>query len=395
MSWAGARNLAEPSRGHLRPGDHDRAGEDVRVALAHDYLTQRGGAERVALVLTQVFPGSELVTTVYDPDATYPEFKHVNLKLSFLNRSKQLRRHFRLGLPFYGLAFDHTPTTPGADVVIASSTGFAHGVRADAPKIVYCHSPARFLYLVDDYLGEPWWRTPVGWALMALRPALIRWDRRAAHSAALYLCNSTLVQRRIKDVYGIDARVVHPPAALDPAGPLAPIAEVRGWDRYYLVVSRLMPYKNVDVVIDAFRDMPERRCLVIGRGPLGSSLRANLPANVVMVEGLSDDQMRWAYSHAAAVIAPSREDFGLTPVEGFSFGVPALALRAGGYLDTVQEGVCGWFFDDATAQAIRSAIERLASHPIAHADVLARAQEFTPQAFGDALRAAIAEVVAN
>lgn len=366
---------------------------EAKVALAHDYLTQRGGAERVALILTQLFPGSELVTTVYDPDGTYPEFHQANLTLSFLNRSKILRKHFRLGLPLYGLAFDRTPVSSRPDVVIASTTGFAHGVRTDAPKIIYCHSPARFLYLVDDYLGKPWWLTPIGWVLMTLRPALIRWDKRAARGAELYLCNSTVVKQRIKEVYGIDARVVHPPAALDPAGPRSPIVEAQDLGAYYLLVSRLMPYKNVDVVIEAFRDLPEHRLLIIGRGPLGPTLSARLPGNVVMVEGLSDNQMRWAYSHATAVIAPSREDFGLTPIEGFRYGVPTLALRAGGYLDTVMEGVSGWFFDEATPGHIRAAVAHLASNQIDRGGLLAHAERFSPAAFEEALLAAIDEVV--
>lgn len=386
---AGRRRLGE----FLERVDPEADPDEPKVALAHDYFTQRGGAERVAISLLDAFPDAEMTTALHNPETTYPELRDANLNLTRLNRIPALRRDFRLGLPLFGWAFSSTEAGSDSDVVVAASTAFAHGVKTSKPKIVYCHSPARFLYLIGDYLGKPWWKTPVGWGLMALRPALVRWDKRAARSADLYLCNSSVVQQRIKDVYGIDARIVHPPASLDPADPQEPLGEVGGEPGHYLLVSRLMPYKNVDVAIDAFRGLPDERLLIVGRGPLKDQLRADLPPNVTMVEGLSDAQLRWAYANAEAVIAPSKEDFGLTPIEGFRFGVPALALRAGGYLDTVVEGVSGWFFDEATPAAIRAAVARLKSSPISPNDIVEHSRRFTPEAFAKGIREAIAEVL--
>jgi len=159
------------------------------------------------------------------------------------------------------------------------------------------------------------------------------------------------------------------------------------------VVSRLMPYKNVDVVLDAFRDLPGERLVVIGRGPLGAQLRASASDNVRFFEGLSDAQMRWAHAHCRAVIAPSREDYGLTPVEGFSFGKPCLALRAGGYLDTVVEGVTGWFFDEATAPALRGAVRSLDQQPLDPQQILDHADRFSPESFSNHLRGAVEELM--
>lgn len=367
----------------------------TKVALVHDYLTQRGGAERVALALAQAFPEAELVTSLYDPEGTYPEFGSVAIRTSFLNRVGFFRRHFRAALPLFPIAFSTLRVDDAADVVLVSTTGFAHGIRTDKPKVVYCHSPARFLYLVDDYLGGPWWKSPTGWALMALRPALTWWDKRAAHSADVYLCNSTVVRDRIRRVYGLDATVVPPPAVLDPNDSQEPLeslpAEVVAGSRpLHLVVSRLMPYKNVDAVIEAFRGMPERHLLIIGRGPLADDLRRDLPGNVTMAEGVSDAQLRWAYAHAAAVIAPSWEDFGLTPVEGFAFGTPALALRAGGYLDTVVEGENGWFFDEASPAAIRAAVARLEQEPLDSGPIQSHARRYSVAAFTRAIQLALA-----
>ncbi|OCK15056.1 glycosyltransferase family 4 protein [Cutibacterium avidum] len=362
------------------------------VAIAHDYLTQRGGAERVVTQFARMFPEAPIITSVYESDLTYPEFSTHEVITSPLNRIGWLRRHFRAGLPLYDWAFDHTEVPAGTDTVLVSTTGFAHGVKTppNCRKVVYCHSPARFLYLADDYLGGRWWRSPKGIVLKALTPPLRRWDRRAAASADEYLCNSTVVRDRIRDVYGIEAAVVHPPYSLDPTGPQEPLP---GLDHpsFFLVVSRLMPYKNVDIVLNAFVDLPDEHLVVVGSGPLRDELHDLAPANVSFFEGISDAQLRWAYAHAAAVIAPSKEDFGLTPVEGFAFGTPCLALHAGGYLDTVVDGISGQFFDSATPDAVVQAVRSFRENPVEKRAVLDHAERFSPDTFSKNVRRAMKE----
>ncbi|MDU5654270.1 MAG: glycosyltransferase [Cutibacterium avidum] len=380
---AGRARLAEI----LADVDPEPSSGAPRVAIAHDYLTQRGGAERVVTQFATIFPDAPIVTAVYAPDLTYPKFASHEVITSPLNRIGLLRRHFRAGLPLYDWAFDHTEVPTGTDTVLVSTTGFAHGVKTpqNCRKVVYCHSPARFLYLTDDYLGGQWWRSPKGIVLKALTPPLRRWDRRAAASADEYLCNSTVVRDRIRDVYGIEAAVVHPPYSLDLTGPQEPLP---GLDHpsFFLVVSRLMPYKNVDIVLNAFVDLPDEHLVVVGSGPLRDELHDLAPANVSFFEGISDAQLRWAYAHAAAVIAPSKEDFGLTPVEGFAFGTPCLALHAGGYLDTVVDGVSGRFFDSATPGAVTQAVRQFRENPLEERTVLDHAGKFSPETFARAIR---------
>jgi glycosyltransferase involved in cell wall biosynthesis len=144
--------------------------------------------------------------------------------------------------------------------------------------------------------------------------------------------------------------VVHVEGPQQPVGPFD--------DGFHLVVSRLLPYKNVDRAIEAFRDLPDERLLVVGRGPEEERLRALLPPNVAVVSDVSDAQLRWAYAHCVALVAPALEDLGLTPLEVGAFGRPTLALRGGGYLDTVTDGVSGLFFDRAASDAIREAVRR-------------------------------------
>lgn len=328
-----------------------------RIAIAHDYLTQRGGAERVVLAMHRAFPDAPIHTTVYNPETTYPEFSEARVFTSkTLSRVPLLTRDHRLGLALYPWGIDRTPIID-ADVLLVSTTGYAHGFRTRGRKLVYCHSPARFLYLVEDYLGGPSWRSPVGWGLAMVRPGLIRWDQRAAASADLYLANSTVVRQRIMDTYGIAAEVLPAPPAVTHHVAAEPLTELADWGPgYYLVVSRLLPYKNVNRVLDAFRALPEERLLIVGKGPMEAELRRTLPGNARMVQGISDAQLAWSYQNASALIAPSFEDYGLTPLEAAAFGIPTLALRAGGYLDTVVDGHNGTFFDEPTPSAIAATV---------------------------------------
>lgn len=360
-----------------------------RIAIAHDYLTQRGGAERVVLAMHRAFPDAPIYTTLYDPEGTFPEFGEADIRVSVLNSLPYARTHFRAMLPV--LAPTASSMLVDADLTIASSTGWAHGFRVTGKSLIYCHSPARFLHLRDQYLGTtPAW-SPKALALSALRPGLLRWDRKAALRADQYLANSTIVAERIHRVYGIDAPVLFPPSGVDASAEQEAIPEIASWvsdgeERgFYLIVSRLMPYKKVDIVLEAFRTMPEKRLLVIGRGPERERLQALAPANVCLTESLSDAQVRWAYAHAQALIAPAFEDFGLTPLEAYAFGTPVLARRGGGYLDTISEGTSGLFFEQATPQSIRETVALTQSHPWNRDAIRAHGNQFSEARFASAL----------
>ncbi|PRY63208.1 glycosyltransferase involved in cell wall biosynthesis [Knoellia remsis] len=362
-----------------------------RVAIAHDYLTQRGGAERVVLAMARAFPGARIHTTLYDPDGTYPEFRDLDIVTSPLNRVGVLRRRHRLALPL--LAPAASATRIDADVVLASSSGWAHGFHSSGALLVYCHAPARWLHQRDEYLGAHGSRGLSGIALGLLAPALRRWDQRAAARADAYLANSRVVRDRIHAAYGITAEVLPPPHGVTADGPTEPVPELAGWDDYHLVVSRLLPYKNVDVAVEAFRGLPDDRLVVVGDGPLRDVLAASLPDNVRLVSHLSDAQLRWTYAGARALVAPSLEDFGLTPLEAAAFGHPTIALEAGGYLDTVVPGRTGVFFTDATPSAVRRAVRNAAGLPWVSDDLRAHAASFGEERFADALRSQVRAVL--
>jgi glycosyltransferase involved in cell wall biosynthesis len=343
------------------------------IAVVHDYLTQRGGAERVAICIAEAFPGAPLYTSVFDPERCFPELAGIDVRPSAgLNSIGLIRRHHRAGLPLYPYVFSRLDID--ADVVICSSSGFAHGVRTSGRKIVYCHNPPRWLYQGEDYFSTSLQRA-------AFRPAsrmLRRADRRAAASADLYLANSSAVRERIWAAYGIDATVVPPPPAVSRSGPLRPVDGLE--PGFLLCVARLLPYKHVDAVVHAANAVG-CRLVVVGRGPEARAIRRTMRAGSVLLSDVADDSLRWIYANAAGLISASHEDYGLTPLEAAAFGTPSAVLRAGGFLDTVVEDETGVFFDRPEPALIADAVKRLLAASWSPTVLEAQAERFSRARF--------------
>lgn len=366
-----------------------------RIAIAHDYLTQKGGAERVVLALHRMWPDAPIYTTFYDPEGTFPEFKDARIITSPLNRVGVLRKDPRRALPLLPLASSLLHVKE--PVAVVSTSGWAHGFRYDGATLVYCHTPARWVYLLDDYLGEGGRNSIRGRIARALRPGLRRWDRAAVRRRSRYVANSTVVKKRIEDVYGLEGvDLVFPPHSVSTDGPQEPIpgAERLAEDGFLLSVARLMPYKHVDVAIEAAA-RAERPLVVIGKGPEEARLRAMAGEDVVFGQDLTDAQLRWAYAHATALIAASHEDFGITPLEASAWGVPTVALRAGGYLDTIVEGINGVFVEEPTVDAVADGVDRALKARWDRDAMRAYAERFSEEEFGRRIRARVAELPAG
>lgn len=366
-----------------------------RVAIAHDYLTQRGGAEKVVLSMSRAFPYAPIYTLLYDPSNTYPEFAERDIRVSSLNSLGVFRKHHRAALPI--LPFAANSMHVDADVVVTSSSGWAHGFKTNGRKLVHCHSPARWLYLSDMYLGED--SGLLKRAFLAASSSKLRsWDLRAALSCDRYLAVSTAVQQRIADVYGISADVLPSPVAMTRGAVTEPIPALLEWlsadgetvpaDAFYLCVSRLLPYKNVDAVVGAFAGRSER-LVVVGRGPDAERIAAAKTPNVFMLSDLTDGQMSWLYSHCRALVAASYEDYGLTPVEAGVWGRPSVVLRWGGFLDTVAEGVTGMYFDQPDSASISDALDRFNASHFDPEKIRLHVEQFTEERYIDALHIAV------
>ena len=365
-----------------------------RVAIVHDYLTQRGGAERVVLALAKAFPDAPVFTSFYVPSATFPEFADLDVRTLPLNRIGFLRANHRLALPVLAPAFSRLRVS--ADVVICSSTGWAHGTHVSGRSVVYCHSPARWLWVKDQYLPPGSSISKVAAMALLGRP-LRNWDVRAARRADRYLVNSSLIRDRVKRVYEIDAEVVPPPFTLAVDGPKrAPrspsSAELA--PGFVLCVSRLLSYKNVRQVVEAFATLPDRRLVVVGSGPDEAVVRGAAGANVSFTGTVDDEELRWLYANAVGLIAAAYEDFGITPLEAAAFGKPVAALRWGGFLDTVRDGETGVFFDEPTAAAIRGALTVMLDRSWDPGALRAHAGQFSERRFADRLGEIVAEETA-
>lgn len=361
------------------------------MTLVHDYLTQRGGAERVVLELLRAFPGAVLHTALWDRGQTFPEFADHDVRVSPLDDVAALRADHRRALPLLARTFSRMALTP-ADAVVCSSSGWAHGVRTGTtPKIVYCHTPARWLHTPG---GSRSFGGGAGRAAMSvLRRPLLAWDERAARSAHCYLANSSVVRERIATAYDREAVVVPPPPGLLPDGPVQdPGGLAPG---FFLVVARLLPYKNVDVVVDAVGRLPGARLVVVGDGPQRARLQHLAGDRVAFRPGVSDAELRWLYRSCTALVTASYEDFGLTPLEANAFGKPVVALRAGGHLDTVEPGVSGVFVEELDARAFADGMRRCAQADWPGAPLVAHAERFSRRRFDEALRDVVAAAVGS
>jgi glycosyltransferase involved in cell wall biosynthesis len=350
----------------------------MRVIIVHDYLTQRGGAERVALEMARTFPGSVILTSVYSPEQTYPEFQELEVDTFWLQRSPLLKRDPRLALPVLADAFKRRHVY--ADLILCSSSGFAHMVGTRAPKIVYCHNPPRWLYQWNEYkmgLG------PAARSLVSLmRPHLSRIDREAARNSRCYLANSRNVASRIKAAYGFDAPVLHPPRGLDPDGPREPIPGLP--DRFLLTVGRPRGYKRTELLAEAVAGMPDLHLVTVG----GTLSRGKSP-NIHQLSGVTDPQLRWLYGSAEGLLACSFEDFGLTPVEAFAFGTPVAATPEGGYLETCVDGLTGSWLDGTSPDALRASIRKFIEMDWDAEAISKHGEQWAPYLFRQELRSMV------
>jgi glycosyltransferase involved in cell wall biosynthesis len=348
------------------------------IVIVHDYLNQRGGAERVVLEMASMWPSAPIYTSLYRPTSTFPEFQRLDVRTTFLD-ALPVDRGFRNLFPLYAPAFASLGTLD-ANVIVSSSSGWAHRVHTSGRSLhaVYCYTPARWLY-GDLHLGGSRRQR----ALRPLLGPLCRWDRTAARRADLYLTSSEYVRRRIRAVYGLDAVVVPPPVDTARFTP-------RPRGRQLLVVSRLLPYKRVDLAVDA----ATRAGLpldVVGGGPELDDLRARAGPTVTFHGELPDDAVTELMETCRTLILPGAEDFGLTPVEANAAGKPVVAYAAGGALETLEDGYSGAFFSGPTVEALLEAIRRCDAIETAPERLAQLARRFSAAAFRTHLRAVLSD----
>ncbi len=361
---------------------------DERVGLAHDYLLVMRGAERTFAAIADIWPAAPVHTLLYDEEGTRGRFSGRDVRPSALQRFGIGQSQFRRLLPVYPSVVQ-TLNVGEHDVVVSSSSAFAHGVRPrpGAIHVCYCHSPFRYAWHDRDR----------GLAEMprVLRPALDaslrrhrRFDRRANESITALVANSEITRERIRRFWKRDAEVIHPPVDVERFGVGLP-------QDYLLFVGELVSHKRADVALEAAR-RAGRRLRVVGSGPEMEDLRARYGNMADFVGRVDDAALTELYAGAEAVIVPNIEEFGIAAVEAQAAGRPVIAANAGGARETVVHGRTGWLVPpgdiDAMARVMRKGVDAGLVPP---EEIRAHAMRFSTYEFQRRMRTAVDRVIAE
>ena len=368
-------------------------GPTPRVALVHDWLTGMRGGEKVLDAICELFPEAPLYTLLHVKGSVSRRIESRRIVTSPVQRLPGARRLYRHLLPLYPAvveAFDFD----GYDLVVSSShCAVKSVVTPHAVHVCYCHSPMRYAW---DQFGEYFGPQQVGaLASRALRPimaAMARWDAATAHRPSRFVANSRYVAGRIGRYYNRRSTVVYPPVDTEFFRPSADEDLPAPSARHVLVVSALVPYKRVDLAIDACRKL-RVPLKIAGSGPELARLRARAGGDVEFLGWATDEETRQLYRAAAAVLLPGVEDFGLVPVEAQACGTPVVALGEGGACETVVDGVTGALAAGPSVDAFADALDRALATPFDRAAIRANALRFSRPRFLTEFRAVVEEAL--
>ncbi|MBI5033980.1 MAG: glycosyltransferase [Chloroflexi bacterium] len=353
----------------------------MQVALVASWLNQYGGAERVLEVAHDLFPNAPIFTSTYRPSKMPPEYRALDIRSSFLDRIPVGNQ--RLLLPLYPAAFESLDLS-GYDTIISITSAFAHGVRLprDAKHICYCLTPARFLWSYSDYIE----RESIGRIPRLILPFFIarmrEWDRRASNNVTSFVAISQVVQERIKRCYGRDSTIIYPPVDVE----RFQVSCER--DDYFLILSRLVPYKRIDLAVQAFNELG-LPLVIAGDGRDRARLQAMAKSNVRFLGRVSDEKACELMARCRAFIFPGEEDFGITPLEANACGKPVIAFAAGGALDSIIDNVTGKLFRAPTAQSLTDAIRNFNADKFDALTIRKHSEKFSAEVFKEKLNSAI------
>jgi glycosyltransferase involved in cell wall biosynthesis len=358
---------------------------DPRIALVHDYLLVMRGAERTFDAMASCWPDAPIYTLLYDAAGTERRFEGHTVRPSYLQRLQVRQKGFRRLLPLFPAAAERLPVQD-YDLVVSSSSAFAHGVRPrpDAVHVSYCHSPFRYAWHEFPRALE---ETP-----RLLRPAMRRfltrirrWDLDAADRVTHYIANSEITRERIAAMWGRDSTVVHPPVEVERFSVSEP-------EDYFLVVTELVRHKRVELALEAARrvGVPLK---VVGTGPERQALSVRFAGSAEFLGRLSDPELAQVYSRARAVLLPNVEEFGIAAVEAQAAGRPVVAADAGGARETVIEGETGVLVPVDDVDALAEAMSQTDFDRFSPEAIRRNAERFSRDAFAERLASEVDRLV--
>jgi len=347
----------------------------MRLAIVHDYLNQYGGAERVLNALHELYPEAPIYTSIYEPSRLPSWYGRLDIRTSFMQHLPGVTTHHQAYLACYPLAFESFDFSD-YDVVLSNSSAWSKGIvtTPETKHICYCLTPMRWAWRYRDYVERERLGRLARLGLPAAMTALRVWDVSSAQRVDHFVAISRAVAARIEKYYRRAATVIHPPVETERFATTEPPGD------YYLVVSRLVPYKRVDLAVEAFNRL-RLPLKVVGDGRDRRELTRRARANIQFLGRIPDDQVVELVRSCRGFVFPGEEDFGIAPVEAQAAGRPVVAFAAGGALDTVLDGITGVHFRPQTADALEVAVRRLESLRLDRERIAEHARQFDSSVF--------------
>ena len=362
---------------------------NLRVALVHDWLTGMRGGEKVLEVLCELYPQATLFTLLYNKGSVSDTIEKINIRTSFVDRLPLKATKYRNYLPLFPKAIESFDFS-GFDLVFSSSHAVAKGARPapGALHICYCHTPMRYVWeLYEEYFGQGRAGALTRAAMSIVAPRLREWDVRSSDRVNFFIANSRNVADRIRQYYRRPADVIHPPVNVDQ------FLVSEKDEGYYLIVSALVPYKRVDLAIEAFNELGER-LLVVGSGPESKRLQSIASRNIQFLGWKNDLELSRLYAGCRALIFPGIEDFGIVPLEAMASGKPVIAFGKGGALETVVDhspSPTGIFFHEQSVSALKDAMVQFSTSKFDPLMIRSHAERFARPQFKERLHRFVAE----
>jgi len=344
-----------------------------KIAIVHDWLVIDAGAEKVLRAILDIFPQADVFSLVDFLSDSDRQNVLIGKKATttFIQKLPFAKKYFRNYLPLFPLAM-RSINLDGYDVIISSSWAFAKNIRKNESQIhvCYCHTPIRYAWdMEDEYTdGLPFFKRL---AVRATLSYIRKFDKKYSYVVDYFIANSLFVADRIKRIYGRDSIVIYPPVDVDSFG----INTVK--KNYYLSVSRLVGYKKVGLIVEAFAKMPDKNLIVIGDGDEYLNIKKVASSNVKLLGYQSRENIVGYMQEAKAFVFAAIEDFGIAPVEAMACGTPVVAYGAGGVLESVQDGISGVFFEEQSLDSICKAVEKFEKMGFDYLKIRERAEMFS------------------